>query len=188
MEDLKDYVVANPGNLVAAMVDSWVDKSRLMLDFEEAEPDRCYRIRYEDVVLRPAQALPPLFEFLGVEWDPELPQRVFSTPHDLGAGDPKVHFTGVIDPSYVGKGKQIHYGEIPAAQRERMNELLRRLGYPEVGEDWNDTPEPAEPAAVQETADDGGPATVREVFEQHVPAMMERNAGELPRSTSPTVS
>lgn len=186
MEDLKGYVAASPDNLIAAMIDSWVEKTRLMLDFEEQHPEQCFRIRYEDFVLRPDEALPPLFEFLGEEWDPSIPQKVFTTPHDQGAGDPKVLFTGAIEPSYLGKGKNIHFSEIPAERLARMNPLLERLGYPQIGADWNDTPSPfaaASPAAAAaptaSPAAEGDGQAVRQVFENHVPAMIERNADEI---------
>ena len=44
------YAAQNPGNSVAAIASYWSDCTQAILDFEQRQPDRCHRVRYEDLV------------------------------------------------------------------------------------------------------------------------------------------
>ena len=47
MPELAPYVQKRPDNVVAAMVESWVEKTKILLEFEHAHPSQCFRIKYE---------------------------------------------------------------------------------------------------------------------------------------------
>jgi putative sterol carrier protein len=154
MLEIASFAAKSPGNLVAAMIDAWCDYNGKILDFEAAHPESTFRIRYEDVVLDPAAALRPLFDFLEVGWEPQVVEKALETPHDEGGGDLYIKFTRAIDRGGIGKGSTIPFFRIQPALAP-MNALLARLGYPTVGPDWNERPSPylpAEVAAAAETA------------------------------------
>ena len=178
LEDLVPYAMGNPMNLVAAMMDSWSDKTEIMLDLQQRLPDRSFAIRYEDLVADPGSALPPVFEFFGVPWEPEIPARAFQVRHENDGGDVKVHFTQGVDAAYIGKGSTILWEEMTPRQVARANAVLRRLDYPELTPDWDDIPSPY----LRNAASPGPRAAmtaIREVFETHIPGNLERNAAVL---------
>jgi len=126
------HVVKHQRNLAAAFLDSWVEKTGVLLDFEAGHP-QSFRIKYEDLVADPPKALIPLFRFLGVDWDPSLPERIFTLRRDPDAGgDYKMHSTRRIEKDQVGKGARLDpalLSRVPADLRERQAQLQRRLGY-----------------------------------------------------------
>lgn len=129
MAELVEYVRRSPHDLVGAMLDSWCDKTELLLKMELHHPRLCHRVRYEDLVARPADVLPPLFAFLGVAWDPGVLERAFTMAHDAGGGDPLIHDTQRIERDRVGHGRELDLSRITASQRTRVESLLRKLGY-----------------------------------------------------------
>jgi protein-tyrosine sulfotransferase len=150
VEGLAEYARRDPTNLVAAMAESWADKTEWLLAFERAHPDKCHRIKYEAVVFEPASVLPPMFKFLGVGWEPALLDAVFRTPHDQGtghAGDRKIRTTRKIE-RRVGSGSTISRTHLPSALLQRVNGILRQLEYPEVHEWWDKAPSPYLPPGV----------------------------------------
>ncbi len=156
---LRDYVVRNPEDTVRAAVQYWVDDTAALLDFERSRPRRTLRLRYEDIVLTPATALGPLFEFLGVAWDPALLGSVFTERHDPGVGDGYVRYAGRIHRDSLGAGRNLPLKTLPAELRQRLLALLDELGYG------------AEPESPRAAEDVSGPAAgePRWVFETLVP-------------------
>jgi protein-tyrosine sulfotransferase len=136
------YVHQNPRNLISAMVQRWVDKTRELLAFERQHAAQCFRITYESFILDPAGALEPLFRFLGVAWDAQLLEAVFAVHHDQGDGDSKVRFATQLYNTSIGKGSSLSRDNIPARLLTDMNTLLEELGYPIVGPDWGHAPSP----------------------------------------------
>ncbi|MBC6477899.1 MAG: sulfotransferase [Hormoscilla sp. GM7CHS1pb] len=137
MPDQLTYLCHNSGNIVGAMVENWIDKTRKLLQFEREIPERCFRIKYESYILNQTQALSPMFEFLGVTWDASLLDSVFSVKHDQGAEDHKVKFSQRIHKNSIGKGTSIKLKYIPKHLLKEMNKLLEELEYPPVGPDWD---------------------------------------------------
>ncbi len=123
------YVNRNPGNILAAMVENWIDKTEMMLRFEAKNSTRCYRVKYESIVSNPEDALPPMFHFIGVNWEDDLIERVFSSEHDGGEGDGKAALSSKIRQNTVGRGVDIPRKEVPAHLLEHADELLSKLGY-----------------------------------------------------------
>jgi protein-tyrosine sulfotransferase len=131
MWQLQSYAVRQPDNLVAAMTSAWIEHTTLALDFERQHPERCFRIRYEDLVTTPADCLRPLLAFAGVEWEDGLLAAVFTTHHDhRGGGDPKIRYSGRIESASVGSGRRVRFELIPEPLRRAVDELCVQLSYP----------------------------------------------------------
>lgn len=142
---LAEYVQRHPNNVVAAMVESWIEKTERLLAFQRRRPDRCFPLQYEALVFDPEQVMAKAYGFLGLPFTPSMLDAVFTTAHDLGdgdSGDRKIRLTRKIEHRSVGKGSTISRKLIPLPLLERMNAVLRDLGYPEVGLDWDVRPSP----------------------------------------------
>jgi putative sterol carrier protein len=170
--ELAPYVQKRPDNIVAAMVDSWIEKTTTLLEFELAHAEQCFRIKYETLVAEPSQTLPAMFATLGLEWDEELLNEVFSTHHDQGSGDRKVLFTKQINTDSVGRGSTISRSFIPDDLLEKMNRLLARLDYPPVGDDWDNAPSPYLPAGIA-TEENEPVSSVEVMFRHYVPQLLK---------------
>lgn len=183
-EELFQYFKKHQGDKISGAIDYWCDEVGRMMAFEREHGSDCFRVKYESLVLEPAQTLEPLFGFLGVEWSPRLPATVFSTQHDQGYGDPKIMYSRKISKSSIGKGSSISRTRIPDALLEKMNRLLAELDYPTVGPDWDIMPSPytrSEHAAEEDKL----VSSVDEVFTHYIPRQLDerRHALERVRAT-----
>lgn len=161
-----------PDNIVAAMVDSWVDKTTTLLEFELAHPSQCFRIKYETLVVEPLQTLSAMFAALGVGWDEKLLNAVFSTEHDQGSGDRKILFTKKVNTDSIGRGSTISRSNIPDELVDKMNPLLARLEYPIVGNDWDNAPSPYLPSGIS-TKEIETVSSVEEIFRNYIPQLLD---------------
>ncbi len=175
--ELAPYVQKRPDNIVAAMVDSWIEKTSGLLEFEMAHAEQCFRLKYENLVTEPSQTLPAMFAALGLEWDERLLKEVFSTQHDQGSGDRKVLFTKKINTDSIGRGSTISRSFIPDALLEDMNRLLARLDYPPVGDDWDNAPSPYLPAGV--ATENEMVSSVEVMFRDYVPQLLKEGNASL---------
>jgi protein-tyrosine sulfotransferase len=123
------YVHRNPGNIIAAMTENWLEKTARLLAFEAAHSERCFRVKYESIVMQPEQTLRPLFDFLQVGWEDGLVERVFQSEHDVGEGDGKAALSSTIRQNAVGKGLEVPRSGIPNKFLTEIDGLLDRLGY-----------------------------------------------------------
>lgn len=179
MPELAPYVQKNPENIVAAMVENWIDKNSKLLAFERRHPDSCFRIKYEDVVLNPPETLRRMFAFLNLEWSDTLIDAIFTARHDPGSGDRKILFSKKIEQNSVGRGSTLPYDDIPADLLEKMNRLLDELEYPTVGADWGRTRSPYLPPVVAAGAGEILVTTVKEIFESHFPKLLTEQREEI---------
>jgi protein-tyrosine sulfotransferase len=177
--ELVPYVVSNPDNLVAAMIENWRDRATRLLAFENENPSVCFRIKFEDLVTQPEKVVGPLLRFLEVRSDSDLPDRVFLSRHDEGVGDIKAQTSNRIRKDAVGKGSAISLSLIPPHLLEEMNALLSQLEYPIVGPDWDSISSPYIPAdadASRPVHDCRAVAGVRQIVEEYFPRRLkERN-------------
>ena len=172
MDGFAPYVRKHSENHTAAFVDNWTDKTRQLLAFERANREKCFRITYEAIVLDTVSTLKAMFEFLGLPFDPRLPDSVFLVHHDLGGGDPRIRFSKKINKHSLGKGSKVSRTNIPADLLEQMNAVLSELGYPTVGPDWDTAPSPyLPPETVTDQSEVG--TTVEEIVARHLPALLK---------------
>ncbi len=104
----------------------WVEQCEKMLAFEAGHPRQCFRIKYEEYSAEPERYLPPLFEFLGEEWDPEV-LNFAGKQHDYGLQDSKILENKGFVPN-VGVYKSWPDEDIVRA-REIVGPTLEKLGY-----------------------------------------------------------
>ena len=72
-----------PGNNVAAIGAYWAQSISAVLEFEKDYPDRCHRIRYEDLVSDPEPVTADILRFLGERQVPGITQACFRAPHEV---------------------------------------------------------------------------------------------------------
>ncbi|HEV7519331.1 MAG TPA: sulfotransferase [Thermoanaerobaculia bacterium] len=143
---IQRFIYSSSGHAVTGTIRWWCEMTRTMLEFERTHPDRCCRLRYEDLVEDPGRVLAPLFSFLEVPWEEKVLQSVFSTQHDHGYEDPTIRFTGTIHSASVGNGSSLSLAGVPDDVLAEMRRLLQELGYPEVNRRSSEAPKPG-PAA-----------------------------------------
>lgn len=104
----------------------WVERSEKIESFYQVNPDKCYRIRYEELTSNPERSLRPLFGFLEEAWEPEVMQYD-RFPHHSGYGDAEVRRHRTIK-----QNSQRHL-EWPVEVQKRVRDvcapMLVRLGY-----------------------------------------------------------
>lgn len=167
------YVHRNPENIIAAMTENWLEKTGRLLEFEAAHPERCYRVKYESVVTQFEETLEPLFEFLGIDWEAGLSERVFSMAHDAGEGDGKATLSSKIRQDSIGKGKEVPRSGIPNKFLPALDDLLGKLGYPAL-DDYYSQNNPSADSSKQkrETSE---VSEISEIFEVRFMDAVKRN-------------
>jgi Sulfotransferase family len=121
---LAPYALSYPGNSAAALAAYWADSTQGLLAFEQANPDRAMRIRYEDVVSGPAEALTAARVWLGIK-----DSRSATFP------EPEVR----MPPSSAA---EVPAEMIPGPLLRRLSQMQADLGYP-----FWPAPAPASPAS-----------------------------------------
>jgi hypothetical protein len=140
------FVAQNPGNNVAAIANYWVEWATMLLAFEQSKPDRSYRLRYEDLAAAPEEEAAKLLEFLDAAPMPGITSACFGAAHEGdGPGDEKIWFTTRVSTETLGRGVKVPGDALPGALRAQVNEALAKLGYREVGPEWNNVPGPVDP-------------------------------------------
>ncbi|POZ52009.1 sulfotransferase [Methylovulum psychrotolerans] len=131
MEEIAPYIQRNPYNIVSSIVDYWIDNNSAIHAFELDSFQKCFKVTYEQIVSSPDETLDALFAFLGLAWDSQFFERVFSHegkgPVD---GDIKFQFSTKLSTDSIGQGSKIPLTSIPDNQLVRLNNLLVKLGYP----------------------------------------------------------
>ncbi|MFI5067205.1 MAG: sulfotransferase family protein, partial [Streptosporangiales bacterium] len=124
------YIAATPGNSVLALARFWLERTAQIMSVEEDFPDRCLRVRYEDLVSGPDQVMTEVFRHLGMPPAPDIVARCFrAKPENLGAADYKIWYTNKITSDSVGRGWKIPPNMISPPVIDGINELSERLGY-----------------------------------------------------------
>jgi hypothetical protein len=127
-----------PGNSVTAVGSYWLAAVRSIMAFESSHPDACHRVRYEDLVTAPEETAAAIFSFIGVEPVPDIARACFQTPHEgNGPGDEEIWFTSGITADSVGRGVRVPAAGLVPEVRQGVNEMLGRLGYLTVDDEWN---------------------------------------------------
>jgi hypothetical protein len=137
------YAADSPNNAVLALARFWADHTAAIAAVEERYPDRCHRVRYEDLVSGPDDAADGIFGFLGVPSQPGIPSACFAPDRERnGPGDYKIWQTSQITAKSVGRGWSIPASLIGPSTAATVNELADKLEYLRVDEKWSvaDTP------------------------------------------------
>lgn len=173
LDELWPYVRNRVDNTVAAIAESWIDQTKQLIKFERQHPSSSFRIKYESIVLQPSETLKPLFDFLKLDWDEGLLERIFTSQHEAGEGDLTIGFADSINKKGIGKGSKINASLIPKALLVKVNALLGELGYPIIGPDWNSIKSPY----LLPVNDNNRKKTetVDDVFSSYFPNQLERH-------------
>lgn len=131
-EEMLPYVVQSQGHEVTALLRYWIARTEAILRFERSHPTRCRGLRYEDLVADPAAVLAPLFSFLALAWDEEIPDRAFAIEHDGGMEDHFARSSTRIYAASVGTGRDLSLDGVPEEVLASLRSLLDELGYPAV--------------------------------------------------------
>jgi hypothetical protein len=139
------YIAASPGNVVLALARFWVESAGMTLAVEERFPDACHRVRYEDLVADPELVANGMFEFLGVDGQPGIADRIFGSDLERsGPADYKIWHTSAVSGDSIGRGWTLPVAMIAPAVLAGMAELTGRLGYVTVDQGWGSSAAPAD--------------------------------------------
>jgi len=157
LPDFRPYIARSPDNFVAALARYWLDRTTRILRLEEDPRFATIRVRYEDLVTDPSGTLARVLDHVGVDHDPGqrdgmVAGALLRPSKGLGE-DPKIRYRSRIDSRSVGRGRAIPAALLDDGLRERINTMLRGLGYCEVDDGWNYSPD-ARPAAGEDHDDD----------------------------------
>jgi len=137
------YIATSPGNAVLALARFWADNTAITLAAEERFPDRCLRVRYEDLVINPEGVTAGLFAFLEAAPAPGISAACFSAERERsGPADYKIWYTSDISSESVGRGWSVPAGMIAPQVLASINELAGKLGYLPVDGEWGTTAPP----------------------------------------------
>ena len=153
------FVARHPGNSVAAIADYWLLCAHMAMDFEQRYPERCHRVRYEDLVAEPERTAAGIFSFLEVESVPGITRTCFEREHEAdGPSDEKIWFTGAVTGGSVGRGTVVPVGAFPPGMLPVLNHVLAALCYRPADEEWNTAVGPLDPRLPAEPASGAEPA------------------------------
>ena len=140
------YIVGSPGNAVLALARYWLENATLINEVEQAHPERCHRIRYEDLVEDPEGVMRETYAFIGVQLAPGVARACFTGDRErFGPADYKIWATTEVSGDSVGRGESIPAGLIAPPVIVAINELTATLGYLPVDESWGTPGRPADP-------------------------------------------
>jgi hypothetical protein len=105
------FVIKHPLSPAAAVTEYWAAHTAALAGFEATHPDRCLRVRYEDMVADPAKTSSLLRDFTGAQVDIVVD----------GGGAQSADGTAVMPPAPE---------LVPADLMGRVNDLMTDLGYP----------------------------------------------------------
>jgi protein-tyrosine sulfotransferase len=125
---LHEYVRRHQAPL-EAFAHAWADTHRRLLQFEQAHPDGCLRVRYEDLIAETPLQLDRIFQFLGEPADTEqIVARAMAGRDTVGLGDWKTYGTNDIDSKSVGRWRELPPERI-ARLAAIVEPLLAPFGY-----------------------------------------------------------
>ena len=104
----------------------WADQCEKMLEFAQKFSGQCHQIHYEQYASDPEKYLPPLFEFLGEPWEPEV-LEFNKKQHDFGLQDSHIAMTRTFTPrtgTYTNWTEEELSGAMDFAAA-----TMERLGY-----------------------------------------------------------
>lgn len=113
------FVSASPGSTLAALAGYWAAHTAALLEFEQAHPGSCLRVRIEDLRANTEQAILDIGRFLALD----RRGAALRLEHDQD-GDRVAEL--------VLPAAGLPLAEIPAVLLAQLNDLHGKLGYPPV--------------------------------------------------------
>jgi hypothetical protein len=104
----------------------WREKTKLLLDYCDANPQRTTIIGYEQLCRCPEEVLPPVFRFVGEEWEPAV-LRFYDFDHDRGFEDGRTAATRGF--AFSGGHYREWHGDVIRRCEEVVREASIRAGY-----------------------------------------------------------
>jgi len=142
------FAAQYPGNAVAAGGAYWLSHSQKVMAFEKAHPQRCFRVRYEDLVTVPEETAAGILEFLGVAQVPGITRDCFQIRHEgNNPGDKKIWFTSKVTTESLGRGVRVPASWMPSRMRDDINQVLEKLEYRLIDNLWNESVGAIDPRA-----------------------------------------
>ncbi len=131
IDDADPHVAACGGDRFAGAARYWAAQCREMKRFAAALGERCFELRYEDLVAEPEGRLRALFAFLHEPWEPGV-LRFHEHRHDHRAGleDRKAVLSRGFEPNRGAWRAEPR--EVIAAMHAQAAPMLRELGYDDV--------------------------------------------------------
>lgn len=115
--------------LWTALVERWCIVTERLLALERYMPHVVHRMTYERLTANGDAELARMWEFLGVQGVAGITDTAFRTPPDPGPADVKIRGSMGIESGRVGKGRRVDIADVSARTRDRMDALMRELGY-----------------------------------------------------------
>jgi Sulfotransferase family len=114
------FAAAYPGSSAAAIAAYWAARTGPLLQFEEAHPGACRRVRYEDLVGDPEREVGQILAFLNLGRDQAAASAWMNDDVTATAGTS----------GGPGSEDQVPPDQIAPPLRARINDLQARIGYP----------------------------------------------------------
>lgn len=133
----ESFLMKTGGDVADGLARFWCEKTRIMMSFEREKRYSCFSLRYESLVSNPEDIGRQIFEFLDLPSVESISQKIFHTEHQPGPGDPKIFWNTKIHRESVGSGREVRLSRLLPATQERMNLILKELGYEPVDGSWN---------------------------------------------------
>jgi hypothetical protein len=118
------FIVAYPGSIAAALTAYWTARTRSLIEFEEAHPEVCRRIRYEDLT-EEAHA-DALLAFLGLQ----APDPDILIPAHVDVAAQAYESENGPPPGDADDRVPFPADQIPPPLLAQAHSLLTKLGYP----------------------------------------------------------
>jgi hypothetical protein len=115
------YTVTHPASTVAALAAWWADYAGALLGFEQAHPQACLRVRYEDIFAEPDATNSAIRTFLQLD-------RGSATPGLATPTEPPAPPRDDLGPP--GCGAQMPAAQLQPQLAARINAIQQLLGYP----------------------------------------------------------
>ena len=184
------YIVGSPGNAVLALARYWLDHATAISKVEQAQPERCHRIRYEDLVENPERVTGEVYDFIGVRPAPGVAEACFSGDRErFGPGDHKIWATTEISRDSVGRGESVPAGLILPPVTDAINELTGELGYLPIDAGWGTPGRSADPRSPDTVrgwaAPSGGAVPGAEALEESLRSRMDSADGRFAAQWEP---
>jgi hypothetical protein len=123
------FAARYPANVAATLAAYWAARTDELLQFETAHPDRCLRVRREDLASQPASTARAVSEFLSIETPPgATPVPPGRWPQASGPPDSALSASGAM--TSPGRGmSESPAGHLPGPLLDLVNGLQEQLGY-----------------------------------------------------------